>query len=170
MIKLRDIDLFWNNFGDILNIKSNFQHEYMRLKLKIYVIAALLLGTAACKADKSDNKLLGNWYGFDADSSYYELYIKDTLIILNHEKLGIAEYFYEKDGDKLITTTPLFFERVWSLDTLTDSTVVISDSLGVRKFQRMDIEVDFFKSLNDSMEYYRFRENFVLRNPKFKTE
>ncbi|TVP50582.1 MAG: hypothetical protein EA341_07205 [Mongoliibacter sp.] len=142
----------------------------MRLKLKIYVIAALLLGTAACKADKSDNKLLGNWYGFDADSAYYELYIKDTLIILNHEKLGIAEYVYEKDGDKLITTTPLFFERVWSLDTLTDSIVVISDSLGVRKFQRMDIEVDFFKSLNDSTEYYRFRENFVLRNPKFKTD
>ncbi|EOZ92286.1 hypothetical protein A33Q_4379 [Indibacter alkaliphilus LW1] len=114
--------------------------------------------------------LLGNWFGFDTDSTYYELYIGDTVIVLNHEKLGIAEYVYEKDGNKLITTTPLFFERVWNLDTLTDTTIVISDTLEVHQFRRLDLDIDFFKSSKDSTEYYRFRQDFIARNPKQKPE
>lgn len=142
----------------------------MRIKLKLYILFALLMGFVACKSDRSENKLLGNWYGFDMDSAYYELYIEDTLIILNHEKLGLAEYVYERDENRLITTTPLFFERVWNLDTLTDSTIVISDTLEVHRFQRLQLDIDFFSSIKDSLEYYRFRQDFIARNPKTKTD
>ncbi|MBW3469012.1 hypothetical protein [Arthrospiribacter ruber] len=135
-----------------------------------YFMWSIFLTFLACKPEKTDNRLLGNWYGFDADSSYYELYISDTVIILNHEKLGLAEYVYEKDGDKLVTTTPLFFERVWNLDSLTDSTVVISDTLEVHHFFKMHYEVDYFSSLRDSIEFYRFREAFITRNPRIKDE
>lgn len=135
-----------------------------------YVVGLFFLILMACKPEKSENRLLGNWYGFDADSSYYELYISDTVIILNHEKLGLAEYVYEKDEDKLVTTTPLFFERVWNLDTLTDSIVVISDTLETHHFFKMIDEIDYFSSLKDSLEFYQFREAFITRNPKSKSD
>ncbi|PRY89182.1 hypothetical protein CLW00_103304 [Mongoliibacter ruber] len=142
----------------------------MKWKMKNYILFTLLLIIVSCKPDKPDNKLMGNWYGFDTDSAYYELYIKDTLIILNHENLGLAEYVYELDDNKLITTTPLFFERVWNVDSLTDSTFVISDTLGVHHFQKMHVDVDYFQSMSDSLQYYRFREDFVARNPKLKID
>ncbi|MGY6744387.1 MAG: hypothetical protein ACXIUQ_16725 [Cecembia sp.] len=134
------------------------------MRTKILGILFLFLAFSACKREKQDeNPLAGNWYGFDSDSLYYELYISDTLIILNHETMGIAEYGYERDGDKLITTTPLFFERVWTFEELNDSLFIISDTLEKHHYKKLDITHDFFKSIGDSLALQQFKEEFIAR-------
>lgn len=119
---------------------------------------------SACKRETpEENPLSGNWYGFDADSLYYELYISDTMIILNHETMGIAEYVYERDGNRLITTTPLFFERIWTFEELNDSLFIISDTLERHHYKKLDIPHDFFKSVGDSIALQDFKEAFIMR-------
>ncbi|MFC0261461.1 hypothetical protein [Fontibacter flavus] len=140
----------------------------MSTKLSFILFIIILL--ASCKPKTEPNLLLGNWYGFDQDSAYYELYISDSLIILNHENMGFAEYSYKKDGTKLITTTPLFFERVWNLDSVNDSIFILSDTLETHHYYRIDTPMDFFGSLKDSMEFAGFKEGFISRNQKHKND
>ncbi|RZS95944.1 hypothetical protein [Cecembia calidifontis] len=133
------------------------------MRTKIFGILFIFFLLVSCKKEESSNGLIGNWYGFDPDSLYYELYISDTLIILNHENMGLVEYTYERDGQRLITTTPLFFERVWNLETLNDSIFIIRDTLETHLYRRLDISPGFFESMNDSAGYYSFKEGFMER-------
>ncbi len=138
------------------------------MRTKILIILFLFISFTSCKKEKEDNPLVGNWFGFDSDSLYYELYITDTIIILNHESMGIAEYGYEKDGKKLITITPLFFERFWAFEELNDSVFIISDTLERHHYRKLEIPIDFFKSIQDSVEMQNFKEGFAERLSKFK--
>ncbi|MFD2200224.1 hypothetical protein [Shivajiella indica] len=133
----------------------------MRTKLCSVLFIFLFLGS--CKDNKPKNELEGNWYGFDSDSSYYELYISDTLIILNHENMGFAEYIYKRDGNRVITTTPLFFERVWTLKDINDTLFILSDTLETHHYHRLMEPIDFFGSIVDSLEYISFKEKFSER-------
>lgn len=138
------------------------------MRTKIFIILFLFIAFTSCKKEKEENPLVGNWYGFDTDSLYYELYITDTLIILNHESMGIAEYGYEKDGERLITITPLFFERLWTFEELNDSVFIISDTLERHHYRKLEIPIDFFKSIQDSVEMHYFKEGFVQRLGKYR--
>lgn len=140
----------------------------MSTKLSSILFIFILL--ASCKPKTEPNRLLGNWYGFDQDSAYYELYITDTLIILNHESMGFTEYTYEKDGTKLTTTTPLFFERIWNLDSVNDSIFILSDTLETNYYYRINTPLDFFGSLKDSMEFVGFKEGFISRYQNHKND
>ena len=138
------------------------------MRTKLSSVLFIFLFMVSCKTDKPKNELEGNWYGFDSDSSYYELYISDTLIILNHENMGIAEYLYHRDGDKLITTTPLFFERVWTLEDLSDSIFILSDTLETHHYHRILEPLNFFESIYDSLDYISFKEKFSERTKKYR--
>jgi len=139
------------------------------MRTKILIILFLFISITSCKKGiEEENAMVGNWYGFDTDSLYYELYITDTLIILNHESMGIAEYRYQKDGEKLITTTPLFFERIWTFEELNDSVFIISDTLERHHYRKMQIPIDFFNSIGDSVEMQQFKESFLQRTNKFR--
>ncbi|PSL01953.1 hypothetical protein [Cecembia rubra] len=138
------------------------------MRTKIFRILFIFILFVSCKKEESKNELLGNWYGFDSDSMYYELYISDTLIILNHENLGIAEYTYLRDGQRLITTTPLFFERIWDLESLNDSSFTIKDTLETHHYKRLNIPAGFFESMNDSTGFFTFKEGFLERTQSHK--
>lgn len=138
------------------------------MNFKIIIISILFIACISCKQSGPANELIGNWYGFDADSSYHELYINDTMMILNHEKLGLAEYIYEKTGNRIITTTPLFFERTWKLNEVNDSSFTLSDTTSTYRYARLDGDVDFFESAQDSLEFFKFRDGFVTRHQRFK--
>lgn len=138
------------------------------MNFKLILISIVLLACISCKPSGPSNELIGNWYGFDSDSSYHELYINDSLMILNHEKLGLAEYVYEKEGSRIITTTPLFFERTWKLQEVNDSSFTLSDTSATYRYARLEGEVDFFESAQDSLEFFRFRDGFVTRHQRFK--
>lgn len=134
----------------------------------LYILFFTLL-VVSCKKKVEENPLLGNWYGFDGDSIYYELYISEEVIVLNHENQGLAEYAYERHDDKLITVTPLFFERVWTFKELNDSVFVITDTLERHHYKRLQIPHDFFKSLSDSTELQEFKEAFVARYKAYQS-
>ena len=138
------------------------------MSTKLSSLMFIFIFLASCKSDKPKNELEGNWYGFDADSSYYELYISDTLIILNHENMGIAEYSFQKEGNRLITTTPLFFERVWTIEDLNDSVFVISDTLETNYYRKIFEPLDFFGSIQDSLKFSNFKGNFSERVRKHR--
>jgi hypothetical protein len=138
------------------------------MKTKLFHLLFVFLFLLSCKPDKPKNELEGNWYGFDSDSLYYELYISDTLIILNHENMGIAEYMYERDGNKLITITPLFFERIWDLDEVSDSFFILSDTLETHRYHRINEPFDFFGSITDSLGYISFKEKYSERIKKHR--
>jgi hypothetical protein len=135
---------------------------------RVLYILFLAFLVVSCKKEKEENLLVGNWYGFDSDSIYYELYISEDLIVLNHENLGLAEYSYEKVGDKLITVTPLFFERVWTFQDLNDSVFVITDTLEKHHYKRLHISHDFFKSIQDSIELQQFKDAFIARHKTYQ--
>lgn len=138
------------------------------MRTKIFGILFIFILLVACKKEESKNELIGNWYGFDGDSLYYELYISDTLIILNHENMGLAEYTYERDGQRLITTTPLFFERVWNLETLNDTIFILRDTLETHHYRRLNISPGFFESMNDSIGFFSFKEGFLARTNRHR--
>lgn len=138
------------------------------MNFKLTLISLVLLTCIRCKPSGPANELVGNWYGFDSDSSYHELYINDTMMILNHEKLGLAEYYYQKNGNRIITTTPLFFERTWKLEQVNDSSFTLSDTTSIYRYSRLEGEVDFFESAQDSLEFFKFRDGFVTRHQRFK--
>ncbi len=126
---------------------------------------SILLGLViiSCGERDKNNALLGNWYGFEQDSTYYELYINDTLIVLNHENIGPIGYDYHVQENILIVSNAAGMERIWQITEIEKELFTIKDSLETITYFKIDIPLDFFESIKDSISYVEFKERFSLR-------
>lgn len=129
------------------------------------LIWPILLGMIifSCGKKENDNPLLGNWFGFEQDSTYYELYINDTLIVLNHENIGPIGYDYQIQDSILIVSNAAGMERIWQMTKIDQELFSIKDSLESITYYRMNTPIDFFNSIKDSISYAIFKEEFTAR-------
>jgi hypothetical protein len=129
-------------------------------KLAIVATACLLI---SCQSSKKEH-IQGNWYSFDKDSSYFELYINDTMIVLNQPEIGPVGYDYKVQGDKLIVSNSVDMERVWQLVDLGSESMTLTDSLERLQYTRLELDRSFFESIADSTSFLEFLE---LYNDRF---
>ncbi|MCL6261635.1 hypothetical protein M3O96_21235 [Aquiflexum sp. TKW24L] len=118
---------------------------------------------ASCNFNKNKNPMLGNWYGYEEDSTYYELYVNDSLIVLHHQNIGPMGYDYTIDGNLLVVSNEAGMERVWQVLDDTEDTFTLTDSLESIKYTRLSDPMDFFKSIQDSVSYKEFKKGFYSR-------
>lgn len=147
---------------------------FMKINIRPFfsLFGSVLLGLVliSCGEKEKDNPLLGNWYGFEQDSTYYELYINDTLIVLNHESIGPIGYDYFVQENILIVSNAAGMERVWQMTAVEKDYFSIRDSLETITYFKIDLPLDFFKSIQDSLSYVEFKEGFSSRYLEKKGE
>jgi hypothetical protein len=140
-------------------MKICFFGKDLRIRLAIMATVFLLL---SCNASEKQ-QIQGDWYSFDKDSVYFELYINDTMIVLNQPQIGPVGYDYEVKDDKLIVSNSVGMERIWKLEEITSASMTLSDSLERLQYSRLNLEKSFFNSLGDSASFRVFSENFNTR-------
>jgi hypothetical protein len=114
-------------------------------------------------SQKEKNPLLGNWYAFEQDSTYYELYVNDTLIVLNNDNIGPIGYDYLVKENLLYISNAAGMERIWKMNEISDNYFIIEDSLESIKYYQLDLPLDFFASIQDSVTYAEFKKGFASR-------
>lgn len=117
----------------------------------------------SCNFNKNKNPLLGNWYGFEQDSTYYELYVNDTLIVLHHHHIGPIGYDYQIDENLLVVSNEAGMERVWQVLDESKDAFTLRDSLESIRYLRLELSEDFFKSIQDSLSYQDFKKGYLKR-------
>jgi hypothetical protein len=110
--------------------------------------------------------MLGNWYGFEEDSTYYELYVNDSLIVLHHHEIGPIGYDYRVEDNLLVVSNEAGIERVWRITDDNNDSFTLSDSLESIRYSRLEIPKDFFLSIKDSLSYSEFKKEFLNRFSK----
>lgn len=140
-------------------MKIYFFGKDFRIRLAIMAMVLLLL---SCKGSEK-KQIQGDWYSFDKDSVYFELYINDTMIVLNQPQIGPVGYDYEVKDDKLIVSNSVGMERIWRLEEITSASMTLSDSLERLQYSRLNLGKGFFNSLGDSASFREFSENFNTR-------
>lgn len=114
-------------------------------------------------AKKEKNPLLGNWFAFEQDSTYYELYINDTLIVLHNNDIGAVGYDYLIKENMLYISNAAGMERIWKMNEITEDYFVLEDRLESIKYYRLGLPIDFFASIQDSISYAEFKRGFASR-------
>lgn len=140
--------------GYRINIKKNSVFWVLGLVVSVYLVSC---------GQKEKNPLLGNWYAFEQDSTYYELYINDTLIVLHNNNIGPIGYDYMVKENLLYISNAAGMERIWKMNEITDNYFIIEDRLESIKYYRLDLPVDFFVSIQDSVTYAEFKMGFASR-------
>jgi hypothetical protein len=140
--------------GYRINIKKNSVFWALGLVVSVSLLSC---------GQKEKNPLLGNWYAFEQDSTYYELYVNDTLIVLNNDKIGPVGYDYMIKENMLYISNDAGMERIWKLNEITDNYFIIEDRLESIKYYRLDLPIDFFVSIQDSVTYAEFKMEFASR-------
>lgn len=107
--------------------------------------------------------MIGNWYGFEEDSTYYELYVNDSLIVLHHPQIGPIGYDYHIEGNLLVVSNEAGMERIWQVLDDTKDAFTLTDSLESIRYTRLDLPIGFFKSIQDSVAYQEFKKGFLNR-------
>ena len=110
--------------------------------------------------------MLGNWYGFEEDSTYYELYVNDSLIVLHHHQIGPIGYDYHIEGNLLVVSNEAGMERIWQVSEDNHNTFTLTDSLESIRYKRLELPKDFFLSIKDSLSYSEFKKEFLNRYSK----
>jgi hypothetical protein len=142
-----------------------------RLLFKTTVILSRLMAIgmmsvfifSSCNFNKNKNPMLGNWYGYEADSTYYELYVNDSLIVLHHNQSGPVGYDYRIEDKILVVSNVAGMERVWQILDDNNDEFTLKDSLESIKYYRLDLTEDFFKSVQDSISYQNFKSGYSTR-------
>lgn len=135
----------------------------------VFYTKALVIGMmsififSSCNFNKNVNPLFGNWYGFEQDSTYYELYVNDTLIVLHHHNIGPIGYDYQIDENHLVVSNEAGMERVWQVLDESKDAFTLRDSLEYIRYIRLDLSEDFFKSIQDSISYQEFKKGYLKR-------
>ncbi|MCH6201942.1 hypothetical protein MMU07_20355 [Aquiflexum sp. LQ15W] len=130
-----------------------------------FVIAAIFM-FSSCSFTETKNPMLGNWYGFEMDSTYYELYVNDSLIVLHHHQIGPIGYDYHVEGNLLVVSNEAGMERIWQVSEGNYDTFTLTDSLESIRYKRLDLPKDFFLSIKDSLSYSEFKKEFLNRYSK----
>jgi hypothetical protein len=140
-------------------------HLYKTRVQQFFLIAAIFLFffTYSCDFNKSKNPMLGNWYGFGEDSTYYELYVNDTLIVLHHKTLGPIGYDYSLEDNMLVVSNEAGIERIWQVNDAIKDTFTLTDSIESIHYQKLELPKDFFQSIRDSLSYREFKKEFLNR-------
>lgn len=123
----------------------------------------LIISLQSCNFNKPKNPLLGNWYGFESDSTYYELYINDSLIVLHHHEIGPVGYDYRMENNLLVVSNGAGMERIWQVSEVFKDSFTLTDSLESILYRRLDLPKDFFLSIKDSLSYREFKKEFLNR-------
>jgi hypothetical protein len=121
---------------------------------------------SSCNFSDTKNQMLGNWYGFEEDSTYYELYVNDSLIVLHHHEIGPIGYDYRVEDNLLVVSNEAGIERVWRITDDNNDSFTLSDSLESIRYSRLEIPKDFFLSIKDSLSYSEFKKEFLNRFSK----
>jgi hypothetical protein len=145
--------------GYRINIKKNSVFWALGLIVSVSLLSC---------GQKEKNPLLGNWYAFEQDSTYYELYINDTLIVLNNNNIGPVGYDYMVKENMLYISNAAGMERIWKMNEITDTHFIIEDRLESIKHYRLDLPLDFFLSIQDSSSYNAFKNAFYSRSNENK--
>lgn len=133
-------------------------------KTLMFLFVGLLVSISFFSCNqKEKNPLLGNWYGFEKDSTYYELYINDTIIVLNNYNTGPIGYEYITKENMLYVSNAAGMERIWKMTEINEDYFVIEDRLESIKYYRLDLPLDFFVSIQDSVTYAEFKIGFTSR-------
>lgn len=142
---------------------------WLIFKTSLFLTKALAMGLifvfifSSCNFNKNKNPMLGNWYGFEKDSTYFELYVNDTLIVLHHHHIGPVGYDYNVDEGFLVVSNVAGMERVWQVLDESKDAFTLKDSLESIRYSRLDLSDDFFKSIQDSITYQSFKKEFLNR-------
>lgn len=130
------------------------------------ILLVVLAGNTALLSCKSDGtqQIQGDWYSFDKDSAYFELYINDSMIVLNQFQIGLVGYDYELMGDKLIVSNAAGMERIWTIEEISPETMKLTDSIETFTYARLRLTQTFFNSLADSSGFREFSETFKTRH------
>ncbi|SMD41733.1 hypothetical protein SAMN00777080_0263 [Aquiflexum balticum DSM 16537] len=137
-----------------INIKKNSVFWALGLVVSVSLLSC---------GQKEKNPLLGNWYAFEQDSTYYELYVNDTLIVLNNDNIGPIGYDYMIKENMLYISNDAGMERIWKMNEISDNYFIIEDRLESIKYYRLDLPIDFFLSIQDSVSYAEFKMGFGSR-------
>lgn len=138
-------------------------------KTSVFLVLGLLVSISLNSCNqKEKNPLLGNWYGFEQDSTYYELYVNDTLIVLNNNNIGPIGYDYMIKENMLYISNDAGMERIWKMNETSDNYFIIEDRLEYIKYYRLDLPLDFFASIQDSSTYGAFKNAFYSRSNENK--
>lgn len=129
--------------------------------LAIGMVSVFLFSSCNFKSNK--NPILGNWYGYEEDSTYYELYVNDSLIVLHHEQIGPIGYDYQMQGRLLVVSNGAGIERIWQVLDEGKEAFTLTDSLESIRYTRLDLPSDFFQSIQDSVSYREFKKGFQGR-------
>lgn len=140
--------------GYRINIKKNSVFWALGLVVSVSLLSC---------GQKEKNPLLGNWYAFEPDSTYYELYVNDTLIVLNNDNIGPIGYDYMIKENMLYISNDAGMERIWKMNEISDNYFIIEDRLESIKYYRLDLPIDFFLSIQDSVSYAEFKMGFGSR-------
>jgi hypothetical protein len=141
-------------------MKIDFFGKGLEKRLFTLAIAFILL---SCQSSNQE-KIKGDWYSFESDSTYFELYINDTMIVLNNENYGPVGYDYEVKGDKLFVSNSVGMERVWTMEEISSESMKLTDSLESLRYLRLDLGKSFFNSLSDSISFREFLEDYATRS------
>ena len=121
---------------------------------------------SACNFSNTKNRIQGHWYGFEEDSTYYELYVNDSLIVLHHHEIGPIGYDYRVEDNLLVVSNEAGIERIWRISEDNNDSFTLTDSLESIRYNRMEIPKDFFLSIRDSLSYSEFKKEFLKRFSK----
>jgi hypothetical protein len=128
-----------------------------------WVILFCILGYFSCSTNSNQELgIEGNWFTRQPGQNYFELYIKENRIVMNHEVYGMMEYsFLRKDSVLYVTNEA--FERVWVLESLEGDFFKIRDQKDTIEFKRISLGVDFYEVYQDSSSLRQFVDDFNLR-------
>lgn len=150
-----------------MKIRLKFLFKNPLFKPNFWVIGIVTAFTfSACNFSNNKNRMQGNWYGFEEDSTYYELYVTDSLIVLHHHEIGPIGYDYRVEDNLLVVSNEAGIERIWRITEDTDDSFTLTDSLESIRYSRMEIPKDFFLSIRDSLSYSEFKKEFLERFSK----
>ena len=149
----------------IFRLKLLFNTLTIMPKRQIIGIVSIFM-FSSCSFSESKNPMLGNWYGFEEDSTYYELYVNDSLIVLHHHQIGPIGYDYHIEGNLLVVSNEAGMERIWQVSEDNHNTFTLTDSLESIRYKRLELPKDFFLSIKDSLSYSEFKKEFLNRYSK----
>ncbi len=130
-----------------------------RLCFALFVL--ILLG---CSKKLSSNRVTGNWWSIEVDSTYSELYVNEREWVVNHESYGPIKYEYILTNDSLfILDSRKVRMRNWEVVHNSKSTLVIRSNKEERKLYRLRLSNSYFEVLNDSLAYENFEQEFIRR-------
>ena len=138
------------------------------MKLINFLFFTLALGLLnTCSFNKSKSSIIGNWYFFDKDMNYKELYIDNSYITLCDEKLMTYTYKYTLVDDSLFINTDDHITKRIITKNEKGNLLMQFDSNYYELRKIPDLRTDFYDAERKGKEgYKKFLEGFQKRSER----